>query len=83
MTRRSLCVVQACDRWIDPVQAGTRRVLRALGQDFVISCRRWLTIEPRLLPPIVPWLAGASVQIFVVILVDNMGALLGGCAFAM
>ena len=51
-------------------------MLRALGQDFVISCRRWLTIEPRLLLPIVPWLTAAGERVFLLIRADNLEALL-------
>ena len=42
----------------------------------MIFCRKWLTIEPRLLPPIVPWLVAAGERVFLLIRADNLEALL-------
>ena len=42
----------------------------------MIFCHKWLTIEPRLLLPIVPWLTAAGERVFLLIRADNMVALL-------
>ena len=42
----------------------------------MIFCRKRLTIEPRLLLPIVPWLTAAGERVFLLIRADNMVALL-------
>ena len=51
-------------------------MLRALWTRFQVSCRKWLMIELRVRPLIMLWLAAASEQVNLVILVDNLEVLL-------
>ena len=51
-------------------------MLRALWTRFLVSCRKWLMIELRLRPLIMLWLAAASEQVNLVILIDNLEVLL-------